>query len=95
MLLLTDWIHCDRHPRCFKRPLYDARSVRIVVASPVLVDTVLVVDHTAALAVGSGHAAHLPDRSLASSDLADILAHTFDKGSAYMALVASAAYSES
>ena len=67
-------------------------------ASPVLVDTVLVVDHTAALAVGSGHAAHLPDRSLASSDLADILAHTFDRGSVvveYMALVASAAYSES
>ena len=67
-------------------------------ASPVLVDTVLVVDHTAVLVVGSGHAAHLPDRSLASSEPADILAHTFDRSSvvvAHMALVASAAYSES
>src|SRR5260221_11717739 len=63
-----EW-HCDRHPRCFKRPLYDARSVRIVGASPVLLDTVLLVCHTSAFAVGSGHASHLPGRSLSSSEL--------------------------
>ena len=54
-----------------------ANNVRTAVAFPVLVDTVLVVDHTAVLVVGSGHAAHLPDRSLASS----ALAHIFDRGS--------------
>ena len=72
-----------------------ANNVRTAVAFPVLVDTVHMVVQTAVLVVKSGHAAHLPDRSLASSELADILAHTFDRGSAYMALVASAAYSES
>ncbi len=50
-------------------------------AFPVLVDTVHMVVQTAVLVVKSGHAAHLPDRSLASSELADILAHTFDRDS--------------
>ncbi len=54
-----------------------AKNVRIAVASPVPVDTVGRVGHTAVLVVGSGHAAHLPDRSLASS----ALAHIFDRGS--------------
>ena len=64
-------------------------------AFPVPVDTIHMVGQIPALVVDSDHAAHYLDRSLASSELADILAHTFDRGSAYMALVASAAYSES
>ena len=75
-----------------------ANNVRTAVAFPVLVDMAHMVGQTAVLVVKSGHAAHLPDRSLASSEPADILAHTFDRGSVvveYMALVASAAYSES
>ena len=75
-----------------------AINVRIAVASPVPVDTVRRVGHTAVLVVGSGLAAHLPGRSLASSELPDVLAHIFDRGSVvvvYRALVASAAYSES
>ena len=75
-----------------------AKNVRIAVASPVPVDTVGRVGHTAVLVVGSGLAAHLPDRSLASSELPDVLAHIFDRGSVvveYRAVVVSAAYSES
>ena len=54
-----------------------ANNVRTAVASPVPVDLVRRVGHTAVLVVGSDHAAHLPDRSLASS----ALAHIFDRGS--------------
>ena len=56
-----------------------ANNVRTAVASPV--DTVRRVGHTAVLVVGSGHASHLPDWSLVSSELAHILAHIFDRGS--------------
>ena len=48
-----------------------------MVASLVLVGTVLVVDHR--VAVESRTVCHLGDRFLASPVLADILAHTFDK----------------
>ena len=58
-----------------------AHNVRIAVAFPVLVGTALMVGQTAVLVVKSGHAARLPDRSLASSELADSLAHIFEGGS--------------
>ena len=78
MSLMKDHQHGGRDK---ESPYVIASSVRTAVAFPVPVDTVRRVGHTAVLVVGSGHAAHLPDRSLASSGLAHILAHIFDRGS--------------
>ena len=78
MSLMKDHQHGGRDK---ESPYVIASSVRSAVASPVPVDTVRRVGHTAVLVVGSGLAAHLPGRSLASSELPDVLAHIFDRGS--------------
>ena len=82
MSLMRDHRHGGRDK---ESPYAIARSVKTAEGSPVPVDTVRMVGHTAALVVEGGHANHLPDRFPTVVGAADILAHTFDKGTAAVA----------